>query len=63
MATPKYYFFASSEQTKDETLSIIKKEIMDANQYWNTCNNIEHMQSIFKDCIECDVTLLSKSKK
>lgn len=36
---------------------------MDAKQYWNTCNNIEHMQSIFRDCIEWDVTLLSKSKK
>lgn len=60
---PKILFLASSEQTKDETLSIIKKEIMDANQYWNTCNNIEHMQSIFRDCIEWDVTLLSKSKK
>lgn len=60
---PKILFLASSEPTKDETLSIIKKEIMDANQYWNTCNNIEHMQSIFRDCIEWDVTLLSKSKK
>ena len=59
---PKILFLASTEQTKDETLSIIKKEIMDANQYWNTCNNIEHMQSIFRDCIEWDVTLLSKSK-
>lgn len=59
---PKILFLASSEPTNDETLSIIKKEIMDANQYWNTCNNIEHMQSIFRDCIEWDVTLLSKSK-
>lgn len=48
--------------TKDETLFVIKNEIMDANQYWNSCNNIEHMQSIFRDCIEWDVTLLSKSK-
>lgn len=59
---PKILFLASSETTKDETLSAIKKEIIDANQYWNSCNNIEHMQSIFRDCIEWDVTLLSKSK-
>ena len=60
---PKILFLASSEPTKDETLSAIKKEIIDANQYWNSCNNIEHMQSIFRDCIEWDVTLLSKSKR
>ncbi len=59
---PKILFLASKEPTKDETLSVIKKEIMDANQYWNTCNNLEHMQSIFRDCLEWDVTLLSKSK-
>ena len=59
---PKILFLASTEPTKDETLFVIKKEIMDANQYWNSCNNIEHMQSIFRDCIEWDVTLLSKSK-
>ena len=59
---PKILFLASSETKKDETLSAIKKEIIDANQYWNSCNNIEHMQSIFRDCIEWDVTLLSKSK-
>lgn len=59
---PKILFLASSETTKDETLSAIKKEIIDTNQYWNSCNNIEHMQSIFRDCIEWDVTLLSKSK-
>lgn len=59
---PKILFLASSETTKDETLSAIKKEIIDANQYWNSCNNIEHMQSIFRDCLEWDVTLLSKSK-
>ena len=59
---PKILFLASKEPAKDETLSVIKKEIMDANQYWNTCNNLEHMQSIFRDCLEWDVTLLSKSK-
>lgn len=59
---PKILFLASTEPTKDEALSIIKKEIIDANQYWNTCNNLEHMQSIFRDCIEWDVTLLSKSQ-
>lgn len=42
---PKILFLASIQPTKDETLSVIKKEIIDANQYWNTCNNIEHMQS------------------
>ena len=60
---PKILFLASTEPTKDETLTTIKKEIMDANQYWNTCNNLEHMQLIFKSCIEWDITLLSKSKK
>lgn len=59
---PKILFLVSKEPTKDETISVIKKEIMDANQYWNTCNNLEHMQSIFRDCLEWDVTLLSKSK-
>ena len=59
---PKILFLASKEPAKDETLSVIKKEIMEANQYWNTCNNLEHMQSIFRDCLEWDVTLLSKSK-
>lgn len=58
---PKILFLASAEPTKDETLSVIKKEITGANQYWNTCNNIEHMQSILRDCLEWDVTLLSKS--
>ncbi len=60
---PKILFLASSEPARDETLSAIKKEIIDANQYWNSYNNIEHMQSIFRDCIEWDVTLLSKSRK
>lgn len=60
---PKILFLASTESTKDEALAAIKKEIMDANQYWNTCNNIEHMQKIFRECLEWDVTLLSKSKK
>ena len=35
---------------------------MNTNQYWNTCNNIEYIQSIFKDCLEWDMTLLSRSK-
>ena len=60
---PKILFLASAEPINDGTLVAIKKEIMDANQYWNTCNNLEHMQLIFKSCIEWDVTLLSKSKK
>lgn len=59
---PKILFLTSTKPTKDETLSTMKKEILDTNQYWNTYKNIEHMQSIFRDCIEWDVTLLSRSK-
>lgn len=59
---PRILFLASSESANDEVLVTIKKEIDEAEQYWNTYNNQEHMQSIFKDCVEWDITLLSKAK-
>lgn len=59
---PRILILASPKSEEDENLTAIKKEIIEANQYWNTCNNIEHMQSIFRDCVEWDITLLSKSR-
>ena len=60
---PKILFLASPSSSYDETLTAIKKEIIAANQYWNTCNNLEHMQSIFRECVEWDITLLDKSRR
>ena len=60
---PRILILASPKAEDNEALVAIKKEIIEADQYWNTCNNIEHMQSIFKDCVEWDVTLLSKSRR
>ena len=60
---PKILFLAHSDASDDQTVSDIKNEIIASEQYWNTCNNIEHMKSIFYKCVNWDVTLLSKTRK
>ncbi len=60
---PKILFLAHLDSTNDRNVEDIKNEIIQTEQYWNTCNNIEHMKSIFYKCINWDVTLLSKKKR
>ena len=60
---PKILFLAYADSANDKIVLDIKKEIVRAEQYWNTYNNIEHMKSLFYKCINWDVTLLSKRKK
>lgn len=60
---PKILFLTYADSANDKIVLDIKKEIVRAEQYWNTCNNIEHMKSLFYKCINWDVTLLSKRKK
>lgn len=57
---PKILFLAHSDSTNDPVVKNIKREIIQSEQYWNSCNNVEQMKALFYKCLNWDITLLSK---
>lgn len=57
---PKILFLAHSDSTNDPVVKDIKREIVQSEQYWNSCNSVEQMKALLYKCLNWDITLLSK---
>lgn len=60
---PKILILSYTNTTNDPIVMKIKNEVINHNQYWNTCNNIEEMKAIFHDCLQWDLILLNENRK
>lgn len=59
---PKILILSYNNSTTDPVVMKIKNEIINHNQYWNTCNNIEDMKALFYDCLQWDLVLLNNKR-